>query len=753
MYRLRLLRATLCAWGFCAACCQAGDWNIIGPGGGGTLLLPTISPHNPNDVLAACDMTGSYITHDGGESWRMFNLLGRSYFFVFDPVNPDVMYTQGISLFRSADRGKTWRLVFPAPASVEKLVMPDDHAGGRIVFRGQQQGMVTALAIDPADSHKLYAAIGGQSSSLYISGDWGHTWEQEVNLPRGGTQIYVDPLSPKENRGIYVIGRDRVSARLNGRWIHYNPPPGGASFIDASGGFAGPGKLRIYGITSLDLLVSPDGGASWERSALPGSNPRFQVIAASLLHGGNAYLSYSHLTTGTVRYFGIARTRDGGKTWQLTTTETEGKFAPNLFDAWITARFGPGWGGNPEGLGVSPADPDIAYAGDSGRMLRTLDGGKTWKAVYSRRADNGWTTTGLDVTTNYGIHFDPFDVRRLFITYTDIGLFRSEDGGKSWVSSTEGVPHAWVNTTYWVAFDPQVRGRMWGAMSYTHDLPRPKMWRGRSPATFNGGVCLSLDGGKTWRVSSGGMPRVPATHILLDARSPVDARVLYVTGFGKGVFKSVDGGTSWRLMNNGIRQSDPFAWRLAGDPRGALYVILARRTEDGSIGNAGDGALYRSTNGAESWSEVKLPEGVNGPNGLGVDPADPKRLYLAAWRRNTSGDTAGGGIYLSIDAGATWRNVLAKDQHIYDVTIDTRQPSILYAAGFESSAWRSTDRGETWKRIPGYNFKWGHRVIPDPLDAAKIYITTYGGSVWHGPAEGERGAIEDLIAPELLGRK
>ena len=214
----------------------------------------------------------------------------------------------------------------------------------------------------------------------------------------------------------------------------------------------------------------------------------------------------------------------------------------------------------------------------------------------------------------------------------------------------------------WSVIDPQVRGRMWGAMSYTHDLPRPKMWRDQQPSNFNGGVCLSLDGGKTWQVSSDGMPRTPATHILLDTKSPVNARVLYVTGFGKGVFKSVDGGKSWRLMNHGIRQSEPFAWRFAGDPGGALYVIIARRSDDGSIGNAGDGALYRSTDRAESWTAVKLPEGVNGPNGLAVDPADPKRLYLAAWRRSTSDDTAGGGIYLSTDAGATWRSVLSKDQ-------------------------------------------------------------------------------------------
>ena len=56
--------------------------------------------------------------------------------------------------------------------------------------------------------------------------------------------------------------------------------------------------------------------------------------------------------------------------------------------------------------------------------------------------------------------------------------------------------------------------------------------------------------------------------------------------------------------------------------------------------------------------------------------------------------------------------------------------------GFESSAWRSADRGVTWTRIPGFNFKWGQRVIPDPLDHNKIYITTFGGSVWHGSVNG-----------------
>ena len=59
---------------------------------------------------------------------------------------------------------------------------------------------------------------------------------------------------------------------------------------------------------------------------------------------------------------------------------------------------------------------------------------------------------------------------------------------------------------------------------------------------------------------------------------------------------------------------------------------------------------------------------------------------------------------------------------------------VLYATGFESAAWRSADRGLTWKRIPGFDFKWAHRVIVDPQDRSMIYITTFGGSVWHGPS-------------------
>ena len=54
--------------------------------------------------------------------------------------------------------------------------------------------------------------------------------------------------------------------------------------------------------------------------------------------------------------------------------------------------------------------------------------------------------------------------------------------------------------------------------------------------------------------------------------------------------------------------------------------------------------------------------------------------------------------------------------------------------------------------MKGYNFKWGHRVIADPLHAGMVYITTFGGSVWHGPVDGDPRAPEDIVTVLKKGR-
>jgi photosystem II stability/assembly factor-like uncharacterized protein len=728
-------------------------WTVLGPGGGGAQFIPTISPHDPRRVLVACDMTGAYVTDDGGKRWRMFNLRGRVSLFAFDPLAPDTVYAVADGLWRSDDGAKSWSLVRPDPATVEGITIAGDH--GEVTLdpsSGMAADRVTALAIDPGESKTLFAAIRqGSATALFVSSDRGKSWQRSADLPDGGAKIYVDTRSPRADRTLYVVGARSVQRREAGRWTQGRSPTGVARLLEVSLGFPTTGgNPTAYAVSRGAAYVSDDGGMSWTESPAPGQTREMIAVATCLHHPETAYASYRRLRLGDESIFGVMKTADGGRSWQLVRRESRAA-AENVKDAWVTERLGPGFGESPFSLGVAPDDPNVCYGTDWARTMRTEDGGATWQALYSRRLPDGsYTSTGLDVTTCYGVHFDPFDARRIFITYTDIGVFRSDTGGRGWVSSSIGIPREWLNTTYWVEFDPAVKGRMWAAVSGVHDLPRPKMWRNRPVATYRGGVCRSDDGGRTWRVSSGGIPQTAVTHILLDPKSPPDSRTLYAAGFGRGVYRSTDGGTTWQAKNVGIQGEEPFAWRLVLDPSGTLYLIVARRSEDERIGGPEDGALYRSMDGAEHWSRVPLPTGVNGPSGLAIDAANPRHLFLAAWSRPVNGRPVGGGVYNSDDGGKSWRNSLAQDQHVYDVTQDPRRPSTLYACGFSSSAWRSDNRGRTWKRIRGYNFKWGHRVVPDPLDPASIYVTTFGGSVWHGPAAGDPSAAEDIVAPAVL---
>ncbi|MEF9438376.1 MAG: hypothetical protein L0922_06445 [Candidatus Mariimomonas ferrooxydans] len=145
---------------------------------------------------------------------------------------------------------------------------------------------------------------------------------------------------------------------------------------------------------------------------------------------------------------------------------------------------------------------------------------------------------------------------------------------------------------------------------------------------------------------------------------------------------------------------------------------------------------------------MDLVENVGFPNGLDYDPNNPDRLYLGSWSditlsdmigRNTAEESGGnetielnGGILMSEDGGKTWVQIFDKDQYVYDVTVDPEHPGRVYCNTFCQGAYRSDDYGNTWKKLKDYDFHWGHRVIIDQHNPEKVYLTTFGSSVWHG---------------------
>ncbi len=113
---------------FFAAMASSGQdpnsWKVIGPGGGGTTILATISPHDSRLVATASDMTGGYITRDDGQSWRMFNLHEEFNVIAFDPVDPLVIYACNAALWRSATPAVPGRCSFPALPAIPSRMRP-----------------------------------------------------------------------------------------------------------------------------------------------------------------------------------------------------------------------------------------------------------------------------------------------------------------------------------------------------------------------------------------------------------------------------------------------------------------------------------------------------------------------------------------------------------------------------------------------------------------------------------------------------
>lgn len=747
-------------------------WRILGPGGASAQFNPAASPIDKNLLLVSTDMTGCYISTDGGGSWRMFHLRWTCKF-AFNPKDANTIYAAAgpMGLYKSQDKGRTWRLILPQTGPNDTLHYTDDEAESFLKAERRVHDAVTAVVVDPENPKVLYAAWG---MLIMKSGDGGKSWALHAKTAPNMLRLIIDPRPGVKRRKIYAqFGTGLVEAE-EGKFRELPLPYKPYWIYDATASFPPDGGAPSFHLVISTrpeqgsrvgvLLVSQDGGQTWKEGyesfaalAAPGAKPpSFRAAAASPTNPRRIYLSYGGLRRheGRPPSFGVMRSDDAGQSWELVWEESD-KPAPNIRDPWLSEIYGPDWGDHPMHLFVHPADQDFLLSTDYGRTMKSTDGGKTWEGLYSTRfGEQGWTTRGIDVLNCYGAHFDPFAPTRLLITCADIGVFRSENAGLTWKNSWTGVPRNWRNTMYWAEFDPEVKGVVWGASSRIHDIPRWRVFRGLDWDTWQGGVVKSSDGGRTWVKSSNGLPEGPVTHLLLDPRSPKESRTVYAASMMNGVFRSDDGGQNWTRKSAGIAGERPAVWRMAMDEKGALYVLLARRTPRAEPGSPVEGALYRSEDRGESWSAVPLPEGVNGPMGLAVEPAGSNRLLLAAWPRfdkTAPSGIARGGLYLSTDRGASWKPVLQNMQHAFDVTFDARRPGRAYACGFGGWVWRSDDAGETWRRLPGFNFKLGHRVILDPADPEMIYITTMGGSLWHGPAAGAGGPDdEDIAGPALV---
>src|ERR1051326_1591725 len=224
------------------------------------------------------------------------------------------------------------------------------------------------------------------------------------------------------------------------------------------------------------------------------------------------------------------------------------------------------------------------------------------------RTSGAWQPLGPEGGSPAVITFDPTHPDTIYVgTFLQRsnggtsggGIFRSEDGGKTWESLRFG-PSADISA---VVLDPATSNTIYGAGSK--------------------GVFKTPDGGATWTPANEGLP---VLHDVADlAIDPSDSQVLYASS-GRSLYKTTDGGGTW-VEIGGLSGLNVFrAEDLAVDPTNTqvVYLTVQFRCEA-----CWSGGVLKSTDGGASWGEIRT--GLSGTadyHDLLIDPTNPSVLYV-----------------------------------------------------------------------------------------------------------------------------
>ncbi len=352
-----------------------------------------------------------------------------------------------------------------------------------------------------------------------------------------------------------------------------------------------------------------------------------------------------------------------------------------LFERLEWRAIGPAnMGGRTADIEGVPGNPALVYAATaSGGLWKTTNGGLTWTPVFERENTISIGDIALDPQNPDVIWLGAGESNmRNSVSFGD-GVYKSTDGGKTWKNLGLGE----IEHVSRIAINPLNTDMVYvGALGHAFG---PNDERG---------VFMTADGGKTWQKTL----FVDSGHGISDLDiDPANPNILYAAMWrferkpwthtsgseNGGVFKSVDGGRTWKKLTNGLpKLLGRIGVKVAPSNPQVVYIIAESR----------EGTLFRSDDRGETFRQVNKERNIVGRGfyyaDMRVDPSDENRVYAVD-----------GQLQVSIDGGKTFRRISPRTHvDFHTLWIDPKNPSRMWQ-GQDGGIAVSYDRGENWEYV------------------------------------------------------
>lgn len=587
---------------------------------------------------------------------------------------------------------------------------------------------IGSIAVAPSDPNVVYVGTGDtyrttyRGNGIYKSNDAGKTWRRSSfagskDPTYSRTKVPAILVDPENPNVVIAAALGNVDEKASARGV-FRSTDGGATWTRALFVNDETGVEDLAAAFDRPNVVFAVAGGIYKSTdegqtwmKLAGSG--LPPLAANA-RGLRRLAVAEHTNAQRVFLAGtgrLLRSDDGGATWK-TVTDDARPASERVF--------------------VSPDNPDVVY-GCHITVYRSRDGGATWEAF--KGAPGG--------DDPHVMWIDPTDANRILLA-GDQGASVSLDGGNTWGSwynqSTAQIYHIGIDSSwpYWVYGQQQDSGAVavksrgdlgdigpldwyptpgWESGYIVADPANPKLLYANGPDSASQLVRISVPTGQWIHV---GPNLDPAEHLGTPGPlvwNPFDQHELMV-GYSR-VMSTSDGGRNWKALSPDFASGRGTILALAAShaAKGLLWAGLAR------------GGVRVTRDHDAAWTDVSIPN-VSG-NVVSIDAAHHNAAVAFAAVAGSDNDPR---IYRTRDYGKTWTEVVnglpageVGGSFVNVVRTDTEREGLVFA-GTESSVYVSFDDGDAWQPLRLNLPTTSVRDIA--IHDNDLVIATFGRGIW-----------------------